>query len=92
MLCLSIFTNSCHHCFSLSRPKFTEENVFEFSSRFRSRSTLSSVHFIGINDPLKGKSESYLTNTFNDNIAYPVYLNGGHGISAFSSKVRATSQ
>ena len=63
--------------------------ALEESHDFRhlSVSPLGSVHFIGINDPLKAFSEKYIDEVFCSERALPVYLNGAHEIPMFTQDV-----
>ena len=50
-------------------------------------STIGSVHYIGINDHLKSESEIAMINYYNKKSAFPIYIDAGHTVSAFRSKV-----
>lgn len=52
------------------------------------KSSIGSVHYIGINDPLKGKGEFVMNEYFQGEKVLPVYLNGRHEIPSYRSRVR----
>ena len=49
---------------------------------------IPSVHLIGLADSLRGTSETMLKEHFSQQLAYPIYLDGGHGIPASTIKSR----
>ena len=51
------------------------------------KSSIGSVHYIGINDPLKGKGEFVMNEYFQREKVLPVYLNGRHEIPSYRSRV-----